>query len=52
MNAQKSPKQPSSHKTFCEHFDGSGYDVSYPINNDPPYVIPFGFFDNNIKILF
>jgi len=42
----------SPHKTFCEHFDGSGYDVSYPINNDPPYVIPLGFFDNNIKIKF
>ena len=40
------------HKTFCEHFDGGGYDSNYPINNDPPYVIPPGFFEHDIKIKF
>ena len=42
----------SPHKTFCEHFDGSGYMPDYPINYDPPQIIPNGFFDNDIKIKF
>lgn len=42
----------SPHKVFCEHFDGGAFDIGYPINHDPPLVIPTGFFDNNIKIKF
>lgn len=45
-------KNHSSHKIFCEHFDGSGYWGGYPINNDPPLVIPKGFFEHDIKIQF
>ena len=42
----------SYHKIFCEHFDGSGYSSCFPINNDPPQVIPPGFFESDIKINF
>lgn len=42
----------SPHEVFCEHFDGGGFEQGYPINNEPPLVIPCGFFDNNIKIKF
>jgi len=42
----------SPHKTFCEHFDSLGYTDDYPINNDPPQIIPLGFFNNDIKIKF
>ncbi len=40
------------HNVFCEHFDGSGFSANYPINNDPPLIIPEGFFNNNINIKF
>ncbi len=42
----------SYHRIFCEHFDGQGYHPNYPINIDPPQVIPPGFFENDIKINF
>ena len=40
------------HEVFCEHFDGSAFWPSYPINNDPPQVIPQCFFNDDIKIKF
>ncbi len=42
----------SFHEILCEHFDGSSFTDNYPINYDPPLVIPAGFFENNIKINF
>lgn len=42
----------SPHKVFCEHFDSGGFNKDYPINNEPPLIIPNGFFDYDIKIKF